>query len=110
MPEELQALTKAPSQLTTAAFPVVLLIGKRRGYTRPTTFSANRFGGKRDAGGAVRVNIEDAHALGLTSRRHARITTAAGNTETTVEITEKILLPRCHSAAQRIWARLHRRQ
>ena len=46
---------------------------------------------KRDADGALRVSIEDAEALGLVDGGRARITTAAGSAEATVEISEAML-------------------
>ena len=46
---------------------------------------------KRDTDGALRVSVEDAQALGLVDGCRARITTAAGSAEATVEITETML-------------------
>ena len=46
---------------------------------------------KRDADGALRVSVEDAEALGLVDGGRARITTAAGSAEASVEISEAML-------------------
>ena len=46
---------------------------------------------KRDADGALRVSVEDAQALGLADGCRARVTTAAGSAEATIEITETML-------------------
>lgn len=46
---------------------------------------------KRDADGALRVSAEDADALGLVDGGLARITTAAGAAEATVEVSGAML-------------------
>ncbi|KLO32149.1 molybdopterin-dependent oxidoreductase [Mycobacterium haemophilum] len=90
MLNELKTLTTAPPQLTTSEFPVVLSVGERRAYTANDIFRDPSWR-KRDVDGALRVSVEDAHALGLTGGGRARITTAAGSAEATVEITETML-------------------
>ena len=55
------------------------------------TSSATRRWRKRDADGALRVSVEDAEALGLVDGGRARITTAAGSAEATVEVSEAML-------------------
>jgi anaerobic selenocysteine-containing dehydrogenase len=69
----------------------VLSAGERRAYTANDIFRDPSWR-KRDADGALRVSIEDAEALGLTDGGRARITTAAGSAEASVEISE-IMLP-----------------
>lgn len=90
MLDELRALAAAPPRLTTAEFPVVLSVGERRAYTANDIFRDPSWR-KRDAEGALRVSVEDAHALGLVDGGRARISTAAGSAEATVEITETML-------------------
>ncbi|OCB58110.1 molybdopterin oxidoreductase [Mycobacterium malmoense] len=87
---ELAALTQAPPRLTTPEFPIVLSVGERRAYTANDIFRDPSWR-KRDAEGALRVSVEDAQTLGLTDGGRARISTAAGSAEATVEITETML-------------------
>ena len=68
----------------------MLSAGERRAYTANDIFRDPSWR-KRDADGALRVSIEDAEALGLTDGGRARITTAAGSAEASVEISEAML-------------------
>lgn len=87
MLEELAALTRTPPRLTTTEFPIVLSVGERRAYTANDIFRDPSWR-KRDAQGALRVSVVDAQALGLVDGSRARISTAAGSAEATVEVTE----------------------
>lgn len=90
MLHELGALSHSPAQLTTPEFPIVLSVGERRAYTANDIFRDPSWR-KRDADGALRVSVEDAQALGLVDGCRARISTAAGSAEASVEITETML-------------------
>jgi formate dehydrogenase len=93
MPEmlaDLRALSEAPSSFTTTEFPIVLSAGERRAYTANDIIRDPSWR-KRDADGALRVSLEDAEELGLVDGGRARITTAAGSAETSVEISEAML-------------------
>ena len=90
MLDDLRALTDAPPRLTTSEFPIVLSVGERRAYTANDIFRDPSWR-KRDADGALRVSVEDAQALGLVDGGRARVSTAAGNAEATIEITETML-------------------
>jgi anaerobic selenocysteine-containing dehydrogenase len=90
MLDDLRALTAAPTRLTTPEFPIVLSVGERRAYTANDIFRDPSWR-KRDADGALRVSVEDAQALGLVDGGRARVSTAAGNSEATIEITETML-------------------
>ena len=93
MPEMLDAmrtLRDARPGLTTPEFPIVLSAGERRAYTANDIFR-NPSWRKRDADGALRVSVEDAQVLGLVDGGRARITTAAGSAEASVEISEAML-------------------
>jgi anaerobic selenocysteine-containing dehydrogenase len=90
MLDEMRALSDARPGLTTQEFPIVLSAGERRAYTANDIFRDPSWR-KRDADGALRVSIEDAEALGLTDGGRARITTAAGSAEASVEISETML-------------------
>jgi anaerobic selenocysteine-containing dehydrogenase len=90
MLDEIRALPDAPSRLTTAEFPIVLAAGERRAFTANDIFRDPGWR-KRDGDGALRVSVEDAHTLGLVDGGRARITTAAGSAEATVEVSEAML-------------------
>jgi formate dehydrogenase len=93
MPEmiaEMRALSDAQPHFTTPEFPIVLSAGERRAYTANDIFRDPTWR-KRDADGALRVSLEDADALGLVGGGRARITTAAGSAEASVEISETML-------------------
>ncbi|CAM4462282.1 Assimilatory nitrate reductase catalytic subunit [Mycobacterium basiliense] len=88
--DEIRSLTHAPAQLTTPEMPIVLSVGERRAYTANDIFRDPSWR-KRDVDGALRVSVEDADALGLVDGCRARITTAAGSAEATIEISETML-------------------
>jgi anaerobic selenocysteine-containing dehydrogenase len=90
MLDDLGSLTAAPPQLTTPEFPIVLSVGERRAYTANDIFRDPSWR-KRDADGALRVSVEDAQALGLVDGGRARVSTAAGIAEASIEITETML-------------------
>jgi anaerobic selenocysteine-containing dehydrogenase len=90
MLDDLRSLTAAAPRLTTSELPIVLSVGERRAYTANDIFRDPSWR-KRDADGALRVSVEDAQNLGLVDGSRARITTAAGSAEATVEITETML-------------------
>jgi formate dehydrogenase len=90
MAEEMRLLTDARPGLTTPEFPIVLSAGERRAYTANDIFRDPSWR-KRDADGALRVSVEDGEALGLVDGGRARITTAAGSAEASVEISVAML-------------------
>jgi formate dehydrogenase len=90
MLDEMRALLPARPGLTSPEFPIVLSAGERRAYTANDIFRDPSWR-KRDADGALRVSVEDANALGLVDGGRARITTAAGTAEASVEISEAML-------------------
>jgi anaerobic selenocysteine-containing dehydrogenase len=85
--EEIRRLPDAPIRYTTPEFPIVLSAGERRPFTANDIFRDPTWR-KRDAEGALRVSVEDAEHLGLVDGGRARITTAAGSVEASVEISE----------------------
>ena len=90
MLDELMALDEAPPSFTDDEFPVVLAVGERRSYTANDIFRDPEWR-KRDADGALRVSLDDAHRLGLADGGRARITTARGSAEATVEVSDAML-------------------
>lgn len=87
---DIRALADAPAGLTTHEFPIVLSAGERRAYTANDIIRDPSWR-KRDVDGALRVSPADAEALGLVDGGRARITTAAGYAEATVEISDAML-------------------
>jgi formate dehydrogenase len=93
MPEllaDVRALTFSPTTLTSAEFPMVLSAGERRAYTANDILRDPSWR-KRDVDGALRISPQDATAIGLADGGRARITTAAGTAEATVEISDAML-------------------
>ncbi|MGY4650907.1 molybdopterin-dependent oxidoreductase [Mycobacterium sp. URHB0021] len=90
MLDEIRRLSDDRPELTTEEFPIVLSAGERRAYTANDIFRDPSWR-KRDADGALRVSVEDAVALGLVDGGRARITTAAGMSEASVEVSETML-------------------
>lgn len=90
MLEEIRRLPDAATRHTTPEFPIVLSAGERRSFTANDIFRDPAWR-KRDAEGALRVSVEDAQHLGLVDGGRARITTAAGTAEASVEVSEAML-------------------
>ncbi|MUL78606.1 molybdopterin-dependent oxidoreductase [Mycolicibacterium sp. CBMA 226] len=88
---ELGALATERPPLISDEYPIVLSAGERRAFTANDIIRDPGWR-KRDADGALRVSVEDAAALGLVDGGRARITTAAGTAEASVEITD-VMLP-----------------
>ena len=90
MLDEMRALLDARPALTTQEFPIVLSAGERRAYTANDIFRDPAWR-KRDVDGALRISVEDAEGLGLVDGGRARITTAVGSAEASVEVSEAML-------------------
>ncbi|MGE2692995.1 molybdopterin-dependent oxidoreductase [Mycolicibacterium pulveris] len=90
MLDEIRELAEPVPALTTPEFPIVLSAGERRAYTANDILRDPSWR-KRDPDGALRVSVEDAEALGLSDGGRARITTAAGTAEATIEVSEAML-------------------
>ena len=88
--EDLRGLAGQEAGWTSAEFPLVLSAGERRAYTANDIFRDPAWR-KRDPDGALRVSVEDAEAMGLRDGDRARIVTAAGAAEATVEVNEAML-------------------
>ncbi len=86
---ELNGLSTARSTWTSDEFPFVLAAGERRDYTANTIFRDPAWR-KRDPDGALRISPQDAERLGLTASSRARVTTATGQAETSIEITDTL--------------------
>jgi anaerobic selenocysteine-containing dehydrogenase len=90
MLDETRRLADTRPGLTTPEFPIVLSAGERRAYTANDIFRDPSWR-KRDGDGALRVSVEDAEHLGLVDGGRARVTTAAGSAEASVEVSEAML-------------------
>lgn len=84
---ETAALAHTPAQHTSDRFPIVLSAGERRAFTANDIIRDPTWR-KRDVDGALRVSVEDAQLLGLIDGGRARIVTAAGSAEATVQISD----------------------
>ena len=87
---ELATLDDGPVRRTTDRLPIVLSVGERRSYTANDIFRDPSWR-KRDADGALRVSADDARRVGLVDGGRARVTTARGSAEATVEVSDAML-------------------
>ena len=87
---ELAILDDGPVSRTTDRLPIVLSVGERRSFTANDIFRDPGWR-KRDADGALRVSAEDATQMGLVDGGRARVTTARGSAEATVEVSDAML-------------------
>jgi anaerobic selenocysteine-containing dehydrogenase len=87
---ELETLEAGPVSHTSDRLPIVLSVGERRSFTANDIFRDPGWR-KRDRDGALRVSTEDAARIGLLDGGRARITTARGSAETTVEVSDTML-------------------
>jgi anaerobic selenocysteine-containing dehydrogenase len=90
MLDEIRALRSARAAFTSAEFPMVLSAGERRAYTANDILRDPTWR-KKDVDGALRISAEDAATIGLVDGGRARITTAAGTADATVEINDAML-------------------
>ena len=87
---ELATLDDGPVRRTTDRLPIVLSVGERRSYTANDIFRDPGWR-KRDGDGALRVSADDARRVGLVDGGRARVTTARGSAEATVEVSDAML-------------------
>jgi anaerobic selenocysteine-containing dehydrogenase len=88
--DDLRGLSNTSCTHTTAELPFVLSAGERRSSTANTIIRDPGWR-KRDPCGALRINPADAERLGLRDGARARITTAAGSAQASVEVTDTML-------------------
>ena len=84
---ELDALATAAPSLVTREYPFMLSAGERRSFTA-NTIIRNPDWRRKDAGGALRVNPEDAESIGVADGKHARLTTRRGSVEVLVQVSD----------------------
>jgi len=83
---ELATLRAAPAAAD-PAFPLVLTAGERRSFTANTIIRDPQWR-KKEAGGALRINPEDAAALGIASGDPVRLTTRRDSVIVAVEVSD----------------------
>ena len=86
---ELDALATTHPSPTSPEFPFLLSAGERRSFTA-NTIIRNPEWRRKDAGGALRINPEDAGLLGLIQGKRARVITKRGSVEAEVEISDRM--------------------
>jgi anaerobic selenocysteine-containing dehydrogenase len=87
---ELQTLEAGVVSHTSDRLPIVLSVGERRAFTANDIFRDPGWR-KRDTHGALRVSPQDAARIGLLDGARARITTARGSAEATIEVSDAML-------------------
>jgi anaerobic selenocysteine-containing dehydrogenase len=87
---ELSRLETGPVSHTSDRLPIVLSVGERRAFTANDIFRDPGWR-KRDTEGALRISPQDAARIGVADGGRARVTTARGSAETTVEVSEAML-------------------
>jgi anaerobic selenocysteine-containing dehydrogenase len=87
--DELASILATPDAGRDDAYPFVLSAGERRSFTANTIVRDPSWR-KKDAGGALRVSVEDAAALGIASGEPVRLTTRQGSVVIAVEVTDSM--------------------
>ncbi|HVP29677.1 MAG TPA: molybdopterin-dependent oxidoreductase [Myxococcota bacterium] len=87
--DELDSLAAGPGAEASADFPFVLSAGERRSFTA-NTILRNPAWRKKDAGGALRMNPDDAKRVGVSDGGRVRLTTRRGSAEVAVEISDRM--------------------
>ncbi|MEZ5096053.1 MAG: molybdopterin-dependent oxidoreductase [Nocardioides sp.] len=85
----LDGLGSASPKHTSAEFPMLLAAGQRRSFSANTIFRTSAWRA-RDDGGALRVSPADAGRLGLVAGDRARVTTARGSAEASVDLDDRL--------------------
>jgi anaerobic selenocysteine-containing dehydrogenase len=87
--EELDALSAANPSLATPEFPFMLSAGERRSFTA-NTIIRNPEWRRKDAGGALSINPQDAKTIGVADGERARLTTPRGSVEVLVQVSGRM--------------------
>ena len=85
----LDALATRNPSLATREYPFMLSAGERRSFTA-NTIIRNPDWRKKDAGGALSMNPEDAKNLGVADGSRARLTTRRGSAEVLVQVSDRL--------------------
>jgi hypothetical protein len=84
---ELGRVVASPPAAVDAAFPFVLTAGERRSFTANTIMRDPTWR-KKDAGGALRISVDDAHALGVATGELVRLTTRRDSVVVAIEVSD----------------------
>jgi anaerobic selenocysteine-containing dehydrogenase len=84
---DLQRLLATPVEARDTAFPFVLTAGERRSFTANTIIRDPEWR-KKDAGGALRINPDDAAVLGVASGDPVRLTTRRDSVIVAIEVSD----------------------
>jgi anaerobic selenocysteine-containing dehydrogenase len=84
---ELDTLRTSPPPAADGEFPFVLTAGERRSFTANTIIRDPSWR-KKDAAGALRINPDDASALGLATGQAVRLTTRRDTVVVPVEVSD----------------------
>jgi anaerobic selenocysteine-containing dehydrogenase len=87
--EELDALATESHFLATTEFPFMLSAVERRSFTA-NTIIRNPEWRRKDAGGALSINPEDAESIGVADGERERLTTRRGSVEVLVQVSERM--------------------
>ncbi len=87
--EELESLVNEPTPGAQPDFPFVLSAGERRSFTA-NTIIRNPEWRRKDKGGALRINPEDAKRVGVADGGRVRVSTRRGSVEVVVELSDRM--------------------
>ncbi len=87
--EELDGLATEEPPGASAEFPFLLSAGERRSFTA-NTIIRNPEWRKKDRGGALRMNPDDAHRLGVANGGRVRLSTRRGSAEVAIEVSDRM--------------------
>jgi anaerobic selenocysteine-containing dehydrogenase len=87
--EELDTLATAAPSFATIEFPFMLSAGERRSFTA-NTIIRNPEWRKKDLGGALSMNPQDANSIGVADGKRARLTTRSGSVEVLVQVSDRM--------------------
>jgi anaerobic selenocysteine-containing dehydrogenase len=86
---ELDTLATATPPLTTREFPFMLSAGERRSFTA-NTIIRNPDWRRKDAGGSMSINPQDAESIGVVDGKRARLSTRRGSVEVLVQVSDRM--------------------
>jgi anaerobic selenocysteine-containing dehydrogenase len=86
---ELDELATATPSLATREYPFMLSAGERRSFTA-NTIIRNPDWRRKDAGGALSINPQDAESVGVADGKRARLSTRRGSVEVLVQVSDRM--------------------
>ena len=86
---DLDGLATTTPSLATEEFPFMLSAGERRSFTA-NTIIRNPDWRKKDPGGALSINPEDAKGLGVVDGARARLTTRRGSADVLIQVSDRM--------------------